>query len=99
MKVSFFFRWYDLWIGAFYDQNRRALYICPLPTIGVKIAWGNEADDFHAAVVACEGLEPIAKHQLADYLRRVASDEVYWRSSNTSIATVKEEQKQSTEWQ
>jgi hypothetical protein len=32
-----FFRWYDLWIGAYYDRHNRTLYICPLPTIGVAI--------------------------------------------------------------
>lgn len=32
-----FFRWYDLWIGAYVDTANRAIYICPLPMIGVKI--------------------------------------------------------------
>lgn len=31
MKVSFFFAWYDAWLGAFYDQKKRVLYVCPLP--------------------------------------------------------------------
>ena len=37
MKITPFFRWYDLWIGAFWDTKNRVLYICPLPTIGLKI--------------------------------------------------------------
>jgi hypothetical protein len=34
--VRAFFRWYDLWIGAYYDRAGGALYICPLPMIGVR---------------------------------------------------------------
>ena len=34
-----FFRWYDIWIGAYIDAKNRTVYICPLPMIGVKIAW------------------------------------------------------------
>lgn len=31
MKLSFFFAWYDLWVGAYYDRKVRVLYVCPLP--------------------------------------------------------------------
>ena len=37
MKLSMFFAWYDLWIGAYYDRIKRILYICPLPMIVIKI--------------------------------------------------------------
>jgi hypothetical protein len=37
-RVSFFVRWYDLWIGAYYDRVGRVWYICPLPMVGVRIA-------------------------------------------------------------
>jgi hypothetical protein len=30
-KVSFQFLWYDMWAGAFWDQKKRVLYVCPLP--------------------------------------------------------------------
>jgi len=37
MKVTTFFAWYDLWIGAYYDRKYKQLYICPLPTIVIQI--------------------------------------------------------------
>ena len=39
-RVTPFFRWYDLWVGAYYDRDNKALYICPLPMVGVKINLG-----------------------------------------------------------
>jgi hypothetical protein len=39
MKIRPLFAWYDLWIGAFWDQNKRKLYILPLPCIGVVISF------------------------------------------------------------
>ncbi len=40
MKVTPFFRWFDLWVGMYWDRAGRALYVCPLPTVGVKIEFG-----------------------------------------------------------
>lgn len=37
IRLTFFFRWYDLWIGVYIDRKAGAVYICPLPTLGVKI--------------------------------------------------------------
>lgn len=37
MKVKFIFAWYDLWVGAFWDQNKRKLYILPVPCFGLVI--------------------------------------------------------------
>lgn len=42
MKVSLKFRWYDLWVGVFIDRESRAVFICPLPCVVVKLSWGNE---------------------------------------------------------
>lgn len=36
-KISFFFAWYDFWIGMFYDQKKKALYVCPVPCCVIKI--------------------------------------------------------------
>ncbi len=32
-----FFRWYDLWIGAYWDRGNRVLYMCPIPMFGVRV--------------------------------------------------------------
>ena len=37
MKITPFFRWYDIWVGAFIDTKKRTVYICPFPMIGVKV--------------------------------------------------------------
>lgn len=37
MTVRPFFRRFDLWVGAYWDRNARALYVCPLPMIGIKV--------------------------------------------------------------
>jgi hypothetical protein len=43
--VSAFFRWYDLWIGAYWDRDAKVLYVCPVPMFGIKIKmpWRREA--------------------------------------------------------
>lgn len=41
MKISLYFRWYDLWVGCFYDTKKRVIYIQPLlPCFGIKIELG-----------------------------------------------------------
>lgn len=39
LKIEFIFAWYDMWIGAFWDKKKRALYVLPLPMVGVVIYW------------------------------------------------------------
>lgn len=33
MKVGLSFKWFDLWIGFYWDRAKKVLYFCPLPTI------------------------------------------------------------------
>jgi hypothetical protein len=42
MSVRVFFAWYDLWVGAYFDRKARALYVCPLPMLVIRI--GEKAD-------------------------------------------------------
>lgn len=39
-EISLFFAWYDLWIGFYYRCEKRALYILPLPCVGIRIRFG-----------------------------------------------------------
>lgn len=42
MKVTPFFKWYDLWIGAYIDTKTRVVYVCLIPTIGIRIQFGGK---------------------------------------------------------
>ena len=37
MRIRLYFRWYDIWLGAFWDRLNRTLYLQLLPMIGLKI--------------------------------------------------------------
>lgn len=39
ISVSIHWFWYDLWIGVYVDVARMVVYVCPLPTLVVRIAW------------------------------------------------------------
>lgn len=42
ITVRFKWEWRDLWVGAFIDDKKRVLYICPLPTCVIRIGfWEN----------------------------------------------------------
>lgn len=52
MKITPFFLWRDFWIGLFWDDQKRILYICPIPMFGIKIGFDNPV----------EVVEPLAYH-------------------------------------
>jgi hypothetical protein len=41
VKITPFFRWYDLWVGAYVNTKGKAVYVCPLPMVGIKIQYGD----------------------------------------------------------
>ena len=40
MKFKLFFAWYDCWIGFYWSKESRALYVCLLPMICIKVQFG-----------------------------------------------------------
>lgn len=42
---NLFCRWYDLWIGIYYDRANRYFYVCPLPCFGIKFTFRRKLSD------------------------------------------------------
>jgi hypothetical protein len=40
VRVSPICAWYDLWVGFFWDQKKRWLYVLPLPCLGIILKFG-----------------------------------------------------------
>jgi len=37
LRVRSYIAWYDFWVGAYYDRDKKVLYLCPLPMCVFKI--------------------------------------------------------------
>lgn len=42
MSIKPLFAWYDFWVGAFWDRQKRKLYIFPVPCFGIVIQFGSD---------------------------------------------------------
>ncbi len=38
IRIKIFWAWYDSWIGAYWNKDKRVLYICPLMWIVIAIS-------------------------------------------------------------
>lgn len=59
-----FFRWYDLWIGAYWSRNQCILYVCPLPMLGVYFGRAQQEDDGASdepSSLLDEGIAPLSE--------------------------------------
>jgi len=36
-KIKPFFKWYDAWVGFYWDRATKTLYFCPVPCLGVEV--------------------------------------------------------------
>ena len=36
-KFEVHFKWVDAWIGFFWDQKKRVLWICPVPMLAIRV--------------------------------------------------------------
>lgn len=44
MKIKPLFAWYDIWVGVYWDREKRKLYVLPLPMIGLVFSFGGGND-------------------------------------------------------
>ncbi len=39
MDISFFFAWYDFWIGLYWDREWKDLYVCLIPCCVIRVGF------------------------------------------------------------
>lgn len=45
MKIKLIFKWFDFWIGMYYDVKDKTLYILPFPMIGIRVQFKFKTDE------------------------------------------------------
>lgn len=43
MTLSVHFKWFDFWVGVFWDRAGRVLYVCPLPMFVLRFEFARRA--------------------------------------------------------
>ena len=46
MRVRGFFAWSHLWVGLLVDQEKRHLYLLPLPCVGLVLSWPDSEGEY-----------------------------------------------------
>jgi|WetSurMetagenome_2_1015567.scaffolds.fasta_scaffold02470_17 hypothetical protein len=41
-RVRVSLRWYDLWVGFYWDRRELVLYFCPLPAVVVELRFAKK---------------------------------------------------------
>jgi len=44
MKIKFIAKWYDLWVGMYWDSKIKHLYILPFPCLGIVLDFRKTID-------------------------------------------------------
>lgn len=78
--MKLFFRWYDIWIGAYIDRPRRVLYICPIPMVGVRIKlperhyliWGRYYKEKPIGCTSSRGREGVREEEPGSTFQRIS---------------------------
>jgi len=65
-RIKLYFKWYDFWVGWYYDTENKALYLGYFPMLGVKIWWVPLVEkicmDFHCSAPRWKGVVPDDEH-------------------------------------
>lgn len=56
-KRYFIFRWYDLYLGVYYDRDKRIAYVFPLPMLGIRIYLPHPTTRYDHIILYDENLE------------------------------------------
>ena len=62
MKISLLFAWYDLYVGAYYNQHKRTLYVFLFPMIGIRIQFKNTKQETNPASEASTAFSLWCRH-------------------------------------
>ena len=82
MRIRLAFKWYDLWIGAYWDRKGQTLYVCPVPCVAIVFVFGSLPLQDREAFRICDmledldngGLLEVERHVRCERRRRVPKD-------------------------
>jgi hypothetical protein len=69
IKFKIIFKWYDFWIGLFWDRHRKMLYIFPIPMLGIRISFNRLEEREHGRDVP-DSVEPKEKDTFSNFQKR-----------------------------